>query len=251
MAGAYLDEVFASIQGEGPFIGQRHLFVRFLGCDLRCRYCDTPAAVAVTEQEGKGRPCRIQRSAASFDYDRAPNPVSLPDLTEFCSRLIVKGPARPWLSLTGGEPLLQKDFLSTWLPSLRKEYQIYLETNGIHADAMQGLRDLVDIISMDCKLPSATGLRPFWEEHRNFLAAAGGRTLFVKAVITSDTVMDDVTTAARLINEQSSSILLVLQPAAGRLAPSSELLLKFQRSALGIIQDVRVILQAHKLMNVP
>ena len=34
-------EMFVSTQGEGPFVGYRQLFVRFCGCNLACKYCDT------------------------------------------------------------------------------------------------------------------------------------------------------------------------------------------------------------------
>ena len=36
-----IKEIFESIQGEGPFIGYKQLFIRFCGCNLNCRYCDT------------------------------------------------------------------------------------------------------------------------------------------------------------------------------------------------------------------
>ena len=44
---SYLSEVFSSIQGEGLYVGDRHLFVRFAGCNLNCQYCDTPDSRAV------------------------------------------------------------------------------------------------------------------------------------------------------------------------------------------------------------
>ena len=37
----YLSELFSSIQGEGPFIGERHFFIRFSGCHRKCIFCDT------------------------------------------------------------------------------------------------------------------------------------------------------------------------------------------------------------------
>jgi len=37
-------EIFRSIQGEGRLTGTESIFVRTSGCNLRCRYCDTPYA---------------------------------------------------------------------------------------------------------------------------------------------------------------------------------------------------------------
>ena len=39
----YLVEIFSAIQGSGVLVGQRHIFIRFLGCHIKCAFCDTPA----------------------------------------------------------------------------------------------------------------------------------------------------------------------------------------------------------------
>jgi 7-carboxy-7-deazaguanine synthase len=251
MEGARIQEIFSSIQGEGPWVGQRHIFVRFAGCDIRCRYCDTPAAV---QREGEGADplfCSVQVAAGSNESEQAPNPVSPEALTAFCSRLIIAGQTRQVVSLTGGEPLLHAPFLSTWLPMVRDKFIVYLETNGIHPDAMKRIRELVDVVSIDFKLPSATGLRPYWEEHGKFIEVARGKTYFVKIVVTRDTTEEDVITSARIIAGNDRSTVLVIQPAGGSLAPESALLMDFQDTALGILEDVRVIPQVHKMLNVP
>jgi len=181
----------------------------------------------------------------------APTPVLSPALTKYCKRLIIPGPSHPVISLTGGEPLLQAPFLVDWLPTVHGTFSIYLETSGIHPDAMKSMQDLVDVVSVDFKLPSATGLRPFWTEHEKFLQATRGKTLFVKVVVTADTVKDDIRSSARIIAGFDPSTTLVIQPAGGSLAPESTMLVDFQDEALGIIEDVRVIPQAHKTLNVP
>lgn len=249
---AYLNEVFASIQGEGLHIGERHIFVRFQGCDMRCCYCDTPAAITDLDGSSGREFCSIQVShELAASRDRIANPVSASCLSELCSRLVIPGPSLPMISITGGEPLLQHEFLALWLPHARGKFRILLETNGIHADVMNLLNDSVDIVAMDLKLPSATGLRAYWDEHRKFLLSAAGTELFIKAVVTHATLLKDVLIAARLIADINSSIPFILQPANGILKPDPQMLVDFQESALGIIKDVRVIPQAHKILNVP
>jgi len=253
MINASVEEIYSSIQGEGLWVGQRHIFVRFMGCDIRCRYCDTPEAGHREDSEGAHGDCRVQRSTVSTEYERVSNPLSALQLTEFCTRLIVQGPSCPTLSLTGGEPLLQHQFLTEWLPHVRKDFnfRIYLETSGTHYRAMENIRGLVDVVSMDFKLPSATGLAPFWDEHNKFLSVIRGKSVFVKAVATRDTQIDDILTSANIIAEIDVSVPLIIQPASGQLAPEPGTLVEFQNAALRILQDVRVIPQVHKVLHVP
>ncbi len=44
-------EIFRSLQGEGRLTGTDSVFVRTSGCNLRCRYCDTPYASWYPEGE--------------------------------------------------------------------------------------------------------------------------------------------------------------------------------------------------------
>ena len=37
----YVEEIFNTIQGEGPYAGIPATFVRLSGCNLRCFFCDT------------------------------------------------------------------------------------------------------------------------------------------------------------------------------------------------------------------
>ncbi len=247
---AYVDEIFASVQGEGPFVGQRQVFVRFQGCDLRCAYCDTPETAKLPGGDAAS-PCKAQIFTGSFEREEVPNPIPASLLSELCSRLHVPGPAKTVVSLTGGEPLLQREFLRRWLPGIGQTCRIYLETSGIHHDAMRELASHIDVVSMDVKLPSATGQPGRWDEHRRFLEATNDTDVFLKAVVTRNTVADDVIRAAHLIAERDSLLTLILQPASGSFAPRTEDLLLFQAIALGVIGDVRIIPQVHKMLLLP
>ena len=247
---AFIDEIFASIQGEGPYVGQRHLFVRFIGCDLGCCYCDTPAAIDVSTG-AEQQPCRAQVVPASFTRESLPNPVGQRLLSSLCARLALPGPARPVLSLTGGEPLLQTPFLRNWLPDVKSAYRIYLETNGIHSGHMRELYGLIDIVSMDIKLPSATGDAPRWDEHRTFLKAATTVETFVKVVVTGSTSLADLHRAVKIVADQDRRIPFIIQPSSGIAAPSAHTLIAMQDHALSTLEDVRVIPQVHMVLQVP
>ena len=50
----YISETFTSLQGEGVLAGLPSFFIRTSGCNLRCRWCDTP--YASWQPEGERRP---------------------------------------------------------------------------------------------------------------------------------------------------------------------------------------------------
>lgn len=220
---AKISEIFESLQGEGIYTGVAQVFVRFFGCHLKCRYCDTPLEYF-----------------EEYDVSRLLQAVSnYQNVHSVC--------------LTGGEPLLQVDFLKCFLPQLRSQgARIYLETNGVLADALARIVSFVDIVAMDFKLPSATGAGVFWKEHEAFLECALSRDVFVKLVVTERTLPEDIAEARRIIKKVSPVVPVVLQPAWGE--DFSDLVSKmmgFKRDfALDGIHDVRILPQAHKLVGI-
>ncbi len=155
------------------------------------------------------------------------------------------------LSLTGGEPLLHGDTLIRWLPELRTIFPLYLETNGTLPETLAEVVDHLDFISMDIKLPSASGSPPLWDRHRRFLEVALQRNLFVKLIVAPDTPSEEITVACLLVSGVEPSIPLILQPVTrnGRSAVPGELLLRFQEQAARFLADVRVIPQTHVFLN--
>jgi organic radical activating enzyme len=239
----YVSEIFSSFQGEGLFAGRKHLFVRMAGCNLRCRYCDTPDSL-VRVAAGK-----IHRDGFS---DRSfANPVAPAELAELVRPFLTTAGLHA-LSITGGEPLMQTDFLHDWLAYERPGVPVMLETNGTYAERLATLLPLVDMISMDVKLPSNSGEASFWSEHGEFLAMACEKMVYVKIPVDEDTLENEVTTAAELIAGVSPRIAVFLQPIVdddGRPRVSSSRLTAFYDAAVARLADVRVLPQTHKVLG--
>src|SRR3989338_6029109 len=128
---ARISEIFRSIQGEGKYTGVPQVFVRFFECHMHCAWCDTPDSI------GDGR-----REFKEFSPKELLKEIR--PLFENCHSA----------SLTGGEPLLQADFIKEFIPLLKSaKLKIYLETSGVLFKELKRVVKDADIISMDFKLP--------------------------------------------------------------------------------------------------
>ena len=121
-------EIYSSRQGEGIWTGQESVFVRFLGCHLHCRFCDTAHA----------------RSTG----DGAETGVEL-DPEEIAGRVLLYSTAH--VVLTGGEPMLSPKIVE--LTTLLKEQhcQITIETSGTIFQPV-----VCDLMSISPKLSNTT-----------------------------------------------------------------------------------------------
>lgn len=117
-------EIFLSIQGEGKGQGYPCSFVRFAGCNLECRWCDTKHAHEGGKEMKKEE---IFHELKELD----------------CLRVCI----------TGGEPLLQGEELLGLLALLKEHnFKIEIETNG--TIDFEPLQDYATIC-MDVKCPSS------------------------------------------------------------------------------------------------
>lgn len=246
---AWLTEIFCSIQGEGPLVGTRQVFVRFAGCHRRCRFCDTPAAAL-----RHPRMFSVEKTSGRDGVERNPvTDVRLGELLETFRRN--KAPPHS-ISFTGGEPLLQAEFLSAALPQLRRAgWRTHLETAGDRPGEFRQVLPWIDFVAMDIKLPSVTGQAGRWAAHREFLklAAGSGAQTFVKMVVSRATAEGELRRATRLVTDVAARTLVVLQsvtPCRGVAAPTSAQLLAWQERMLASgLCDVRVIPQCHVLLG--
>lgn len=244
MASAPLCEVFSSVQGEGIYIGVRQIFVRFQYCDLSCSYCDTPQAVQGGEKE-----FRIEKIPGSGIFSWLPNPVSPRHLLDIVNSFNPE--VHHSLSLTGGEPLIQTRFLLEFLPIFQGSCPVFLETNGVHSEDLEKVLPYVDIISMDLKPPSVTGVS-LWERHEKFLRIAARRNVYVKLVLTAETTEEEIENAISILERVDNTIPLVLQPVTpagtAKPVPVRDLIIAQDRCSRHL-KDVRVIPQTHKIID--
>lgn len=116
-------EIFESIQGETSRAGLPCIFLRFTGCDLRCGYCDTAYAF---EGGSWMEQAEIVERVSTFQ-------------------------AR-FVTLTGGEPLLQKELPALARALLDRGYLVAIETHGQRSVAALP-REVVKIV--DIKTPDS------------------------------------------------------------------------------------------------
>ena len=215
-----IKEIFASIQGEGPYIGYKQLFIRFCGCNLNCNYCDTEFGINDSKKYSP----------------------------EELANIIKENLDCHSVSLTGGEPLLNIKFLKEFLP--KSALPIYLETNGTLYKELAEIIDYVDYVSADIKLPSSTGLNPLWEEHDKFFEIASKKNLFAKAVFSKNVTDDELRKTCELCKKYD--IELILQPKMNGIIPDvkSDFMQKILNSCLKQYKKVRLIPQVHKFIDV-
>lgn len=119
-----ISEIFKSLQGEGKNQGKPCIFIRFSGCNLACRWCDTLYARDGGEE------------------------MTTKEIVESVQHLGLK-----YICVTGGEPLLQHlDALKLVKILHAASYTIDIETNGtIDFSPFQPYGS----ICMDVKCPSS------------------------------------------------------------------------------------------------
>lgn len=116
-------EIFHSLQGESSRVGLPTAFVRLSGCPLRCGYCDTAYAFQGGEMRSEGQ--------------------ILDQVSQYGTR---------YVTVTGGEPLAQKNCIGLLKTLCDAGYDVSLETGG--AMDISAVDSRVSVI-LDIKTPGS------------------------------------------------------------------------------------------------
>ena len=130
-----ISEIFYSIQGEGRLLGVPSVFVRTSGCNLRCRWCDTP----YTSWRPEGKTWSVKKI--------------LGEIAKYPTRHVV---------ITGGEPLLAPDIAELTGELKRRAAHITIETAATIFKPVAG-----DLMSLSPKLANSTP----WQRSKGKFAA--------------------------------------------------------------------------------
>ena len=101
MAQLKIFEIFYSLQGESSRVGLPTIFIRLSGCPMRCHYCDTAYAF---------------QGGVMMDINEIMETIKKYDTH--------------YVTVTGGEPLAQKEVLSLLKVLADRNYEVSLETGG-------------------------------------------------------------------------------------------------------------------------
>lgn len=216
-----IKEIFASIQGEGPYVGYKQLFIRFCNCNLKCNYCDTDFLDGSDYEE--------------FDVEGLLERISV--YKNYHS-----------ISLTGGEPLLSAKFLKEFLPQTGRK--IYLETNATLADKLLEIKPFIDIISADIKLESASGIMDAYKFHDKFFENCRGIETFAKIVFNGKISDDEIMKCCELGKKHGIELILQPEMQNDKMTVSSEFAEKILNRFLDNYENVRLIPQVHKFLDV-
>lgn len=135
-------EKFISINGEGSKAGQLAAFIRFQGCNLNCSYCDSKYA---------------NSDDAKYSL------MTEEEIINYLNENKIKN-----VTLTGGEPLLQKNIKSLIFELLKLNYNVEIETNG-SVNIKPFISDLRPIFTLDYKTPSSLMENYMNEKNYNYL----------------------------------------------------------------------------------
>lgn len=209
-------EKFVSINGEGAHAGELAAFIRFRGCNLSCSYCDTSWA-------------NCENAPADME--------TAEELAVWVAETGVNN-----VTLTGGEPLLNRDCRELTALLMKQGCRVEIETNGSISLEESAASEFRPVFTMDYKLPSS-GMEQFMCIDNFRLLGCHDTVKFVSGSI------EDLERAAEIINQFSldERCHVYISPVFGEIEPSDIVDFMEERR----MNKVRLQLQLHKFIWEP
>jgi len=229
----HVEEVFLTIQGEGPFSGQRAVFIRLAGCSLACYWCDT------FFEAGMNRPrVTVDELVARVD--------SLQPITG------VGAYSRPLVVITGGEPMRQ-NIKPLCAALVRKSYQVQIETAGVHYQALGGYSEHVTIVlsPKTPKLAAGWVANPETLRHWKYVVDATDTSVVDGLPVLSTQSEGAPSVLARPWDYKLRDYTVWVSPRDVHGAPERNRMNVQHAVSLCIRYGYRLSLQTHKLVGVP
>ena len=135
-----------------------------------------------------------------------------------------------------------KEFLKEYKNKLNKK--IYLETNGVLYKNLEKIIDFIDIISMDIKLKSASGMENF-DENEKFSDIASKKEVFIKIVFDKNIKDEEIIKTASIAKKHDSLIILQPKMPMDKDMDIEKIFNKFYKH----YKNIRLIPQVHKFLN--
>lgn len=206
-------EKFVSINGEGTRAGELAVFIRFKGCNLNCTYCDTKWA-----------------NTSECEYEK----LTPEQIVSYIKSTGVKN-----VTLTGGEPLLQKD-IDVLIEKIleQPDLSVEIETNGA-VSISAFCKKSRPIFTMDYKLPSSGFEDRMIIENFNYLLPDDT----IKFVIGSDI---DLKRAVEIIKQYNlcKKCHIYFSPVFGSIEPAKIVEYMVENK----LNDIRLQIQIHKVI---
>jgi organic radical activating enzyme len=233
-ARARVSEIFTSIEGEGIFVGKKTLFIRFSGCHLKCRWCDTKYALPLD-------------SGTDYQIDEIKNLI-IKELQPFTYKV----------NFTGGEPLLQTQAVIELADFIKKQTNLktYMESSCFDSELFSKVLPYIDICKVEFKTDDSKVVED--EEYDNLLlneirclelAIESNKATYIKIVVTNSTNLESFKNLVYNISKKikPSDILgFIIQPSFGIDQPTVNKLLDTYDIVQPMFPEVRIIPQLHK-----
>jgi len=244
MIKGYVAEIFTSFQGEGVLQGKLEYFIRLSGCNLNCNGCDTQEHIE-------------KKNEFKYGGKTYKNPISPKELRDIFNTEFAKNKEIYNLNFTGGEPLVQAEFMAEFLKTLKYPGKIMLETNGTLPEKFKLVKEYIDFVSMDWKLEGTYGLRNvsgknIYHTHSQFMKLTKGIKTQVKFVVKNNTIAE-FEQAIHSLFKSRRGVDIVIQPFVGEngeLYGEHEVYKEYFIIAHKIFPRVILRPQIHKLLKI-